>query len=526
MTTIMSASTIAEPTSKAVAGDPSLQPHRPGRWRDPLAIAALAAVVSGAGACRPSLWFDEGATISASASRTLPQLWLLLSRIDAVHGLYYLLMHGWFMVFPPTEFWSRVPSCLAVGAAAAGTVVFTRQFSGRATAVCAGVIYALLPRTTWAGVEARSYALSGTAAVWLTVLLIAAVRRNRPWLWLSYALVLMLSVLVNLNLALLVVVYAAMLPALRPGKAAAIWWAVSSAVAIAVMTPFMVFAHGQIYQVAWIFPLNWHNVVDIVQHQYFENSVPFAILAGLVMLTAGVFRLGGAVGPGGDIRRLLLVCAVWMVLPTAVSVIYSAVSKPVYFPRYLFFTAPAMAAVLGVCIVTVTRKRWAVISLLVVFAVAAAPNYLFSQRTRYAKEGWDYSQVADVVAAHAVPGDCLLIDNTVYWAPGPIRALVATRPAAFRPLIDVGRGARAADRGWLWDGHVAVWLVTRQLDKCATLWTISGHDKALPNHQSGRSLAPGRVLGHAPAYRFAGELGFRIVERWQFHRAQVVKSVR
>ncbi len=489
-------------------------------------IAVLAAVVSGAGACRPSLWFDEGATISASASRTLPQLWLLLSHIDAVHGLYYLTMHGWFMVFPPTEFWSRVPSCLAVAAAAAGTVAFTRQFSGRATALCAGVIYALLPRTTWAGIEARSYALSGAAAVWLTVLLIAAVRRNRSWLWLSYALVLMLSVLVNLNLALLVVVYAAMLPVLRPGKSAAIWWAVTSAVAIGVMTPFMIFAHGQIFQVGWIFPVNWHYVIDVVQHQYFENSVPFAILAGLVIVTAGVLRLTGAAGPGGDIRRLLLVCAAWMVLPTAVSIIYSAVSKPVYYPRYLFFTAPAMAAVLGVCIVTVARKRWAVTSLLVVFTVAAAPNYLFSQRTRYAKEGWDYSQVADVVAAHALPGDCLLIDNTVFWAPGPIRALVATRPAAFRPLIDVGRGARAADRGWLWDGNVAVWLVTRQLDKCATVWTISGHDKALPNHQSGRSLAPGHVLGHTPAYQFAGELGFRIVERWQFHRAQVVKSVR
>ncbi len=526
MTTIMSATTLVEPTSAAFAGDRVRRPSRPGRLVDPLAIAALAAVISGAGACRPSLWFDEGATISASASRSLPQLWQLLGHIDAVHGLYYLLMHGWFTVFGPTEFWSRVPSCLAVGAAAAGTAAFTRQFSSRSTAVTAGVVFAILPRTTWAGMEARPYALSAAAAVWLTVLLITALRGNRSWLWLCYALALMLSVLVNLNLALLVVVYAAMLPVIRPGKSAAIWWAVFSAVAIGVMTPFMVFAHGQIFQVAWIFPLNWHNVIDVVQHQYFENSVPFGILAGVLIVAAVVARLVGAGGPAGEIWRLLLVCVAWLVLPTAISVIYSAVSKPVYFPRYLFFTAPAMAAVLAVCIVTVARKRWAVCTVLVVLAVTAAPDYLFSQRTRYAKEGWDYSDVANVVAAHAAKGDCLLIDNTVFWAPGPIRALVATRPAAFRPLVDVGRGARAADRATLWDGHVAVWLVTAQLDKCGTVWTISGRDKTLPGHQSGRSLAPGRVLGHAPAYQFAGELGFRIVERWQFHRTQVVKSVR
>ena len=508
-----------------VAGSPA-RPRRRGRLLDPLAIAVLAAVISAAGASRPSLWFDEGATISASASRSCAQLWKLLGHIDAVHGLYYLVMHGWFMVFPPTEFWSRVPSCLAVGAAAAGVVVFTKQFSLRAIAVCAGVIFALLPRTTWAGIEARSYALSAAAAVWLTVLLIASMRRNRAWLWLLYALALMVGILVNLNLVLLMPVYAVILAVIRPGVSAAIWWAVTSAVAVGAMTPFMFFAHGQIFQVGWIYRLNWHNVIDVAQHQYFDNSVPFGILAGLVLLTALAWRVAGHRPPGRGNGRLLVVCAAWMVVPTAVSLIYSAVSKPVYYPRYLFFTAPAMAVVLAVCVVTFARRRWAVTAVLVALAVAAAPNYLFSQRTRYAKEGWDYSQVADVIATHAAPGDCLLIDNTVFWAPGPIRALPATRPAAFRSLVDVGRGARAAEHGTLWDGQVAVWLVTKKLDKCSTVWSISSRDKTLPNHQSGRSLAPGPLLGRTPTYRFAGELGFRIVERWQFHRAQVVKSTR
>jgi len=158
--------------------------------------------------------------------------------------------------------------------------------------------------------------------------------------------------------------------------------------------------------------------------------------------------------------------------------------------------------------------------------VAASPNYLLSQRQRYAKEGWDYSDVADVISAHAAPGDCLLVDNTVSWLPGPIRALLAARPAAFRPLVDVGRGPRGPKRGTLWDGHVAVWLVVGRLYQCTTLWTISTHDTTLPNHQSGTSLPPGRVLGRAPAYLTPQLVGFRIVERWQFHRTQVIKSVR
>src|SRR5690349_9377770 len=76
---------------------------------DPLIVGVLAAAVSLVGAGRPSFWYDEAATISASYSRTLPELWRMLANVDVVHGLYYLTMHGWFQLFAPTEFWSRVP---------------------------------------------------------------------------------------------------------------------------------------------------------------------------------------------------------------------------------------------------------------------------------------------------------------------------------------------------------------------------------------------------------------------------------
>ncbi|HET7075475.1 MAG TPA: hypothetical protein VFI55_15535 [Mycobacterium sp.] len=497
---------------------------------DVWAIATVAAVISGAWASRPSLWFDEAATITASASRTVPELWKLIGHIDAVHGLYYFLMHGWFALFPPTEFWSRVPSALAVGAAAAGVTVFTKRFvPGRATGACAGVIFAILPRTTWAGIEARSYALAVAAVIWLTVLLIAAVRTNRPRLWLFYALALMLSVLLSLNLLLLVPVYAVMVPLLARTKSPVIRWAVSSAVAVGAMTPFIVFAHGQVGQVNWIYPVSWHYAFDIILRQYFDHSVPFAVLTAVLIVAAAVARLKGARGPAGDVRTLLTVCAAWIVIPTGLIVAYSAISEPVYYPRYLILTTPAMAVIIAVCIVTIARKPRPIAAVLLLFALAGLPDYLFTQRWPYAKEGWDYSQVADLISSHAAPGDCLMVDNTVPWKPGPVRALLASRPAAFQPLIDVERGAYGPKVGWLWDGHVAVWLTTAKINKCSTIWTITDRDKSLPDHQTGQSgqaLPPGTAFGRAPAYRFPGYLGFHIVERWQFHYSQVVKSTR
>ncbi|OBF65851.1 hypothetical protein A5753_00705 [Mycobacterium sp. 852002-51971_SCH5477799-a] len=522
-----------EPTLEPRAGDVGAEPasgRARGRLLDPWAIALFATGVSAAWACRPSLWFDEGATISAAASRTLPELWRLLGHIDAVHGAYYLLMHGWFAIFPPTEFWSRVPSALAVGVAAAGVVVLTRQFTpSRSTAVCAGVVFAILPRITWAGIEARSYAMSVAAAIWLTVLFVAAVRRRRSWLWVGYAVALMVSILLSLNLILLVLVYAAMLPlvaAKGSRKFPTIWWAASTAVALGAMTPFILFAHGQAFQVNWLFPVSWHYAFDITQRQYFDHSVPFAVLSAVIMVAAVAARMAGAPAPPGDIARLLTSCIAWVVLPTAAVVIYSAVDEPMYFPRYLILTTPAMAVVLAICIVTVGRRAWLIAGLVALFVGAAVPDYLFVQRWPYAKEGWDYSQVADLISTHAAPGDCLVVDNTVPWRPGPIRALLATRPAAFRSLIDVERGAYGPKVGSLWDGHVAVWLTTAKINKCPAIWTITNKDNSLPDHQAGRSLPPGSAFGRAPAYRFPGYLGFRIVERWQFHYSQVVKSTR
>lgn len=508
--------------------------HPRGKLADPAIVAGLATIVSGAWAGRPSLWFDEGATISAAASRSLPQLWRLLNHIDAVHGLYYLLMHGWFSVFPPTEFWSRAPSCLAVGAAAGGVVVFAKQFServaalrsARATAICAGIVFAILPRVTWAGIEARPYAAEAAATVWLTVLLIAALRRNTWWLWLCYGLALMLSILLSINMALLVLAYAAMLPVLAGGKSAVHWWAVTSAAGLGLMTPFVLFAHRQVWQVGWISGLNRNLFLDVVHRQYFDHSAPFALLTGLVLVIAIVAQLTGVRRFDAGDRRLLLVCTAWIGIPTGVVLIYSVIVEPIYYPRYLILTAPAMAVVVAVCIITIGRTWWLIAGMLTLLAAAAFPNYFFTQRGPYAKEGWDYSQVADLISAQAEPGDCLLVDNTVPWRPGPIRALLATRPAAFRPLVDIERGFRGPDVGALWDGHVAVWLRTAQINQCTTVWTITDRDKTLPNQQSGQALPPGPILGRAPAYQFPARLGFRIVERWQFHYAQVTKSTR
>jgi mannosyltransferase len=487
-------------------------------------IAVLAAVVSGVAAGRPSLWFDEAATVSA-ATRPLSGLWRLLGHIDAVHGLYYLIMHGWFTFFPASEFWSRAPSFLAVGVAAAGVVVLGRQLSSRSVAVCAGLVFAILPRVTWAGVEARSYAFSAMAAVWLTILLVSAVRRNRRPLWAFYSAALTMSVFLNGYLLLMVAVHAAAVPILAHRRSTTTRWAVASSLALVPVAPFLVFSHTQISQIAWIVPLGPGTVYQVAVDQYFDGSVPFAIAAGALAAAAIVPRIRRIRAPGGA-GRLAAVAVTWTLLPTSALLAYSAVSDPIYYPRYLCFTAPGMALLLGICVVSVARSATAKAAVLLLLTVAAVPNYVLVQHGPQKREGMDFSEVADVITYHAAPGDCLLLDNTTSWRPGPIRALVAARPGAYRKLVDLGRGVPGTVSDHLWDGAVPVWTVQDELRRCSVLWTVSQRDQTLPDYSSGDRLPPGPRLGSVPVYQVPYGYGFRIVERWQFNFAQITKSIR
>lgn len=69
----------------------------------------------------PSYWRDEADTVSA-VSRSFPQLIRLLGHVDAVHGLYYLLLWPVARMAGTGEIATRLPSALAMAAAAGAAV--------------------------------------------------------------------------------------------------------------------------------------------------------------------------------------------------------------------------------------------------------------------------------------------------------------------------------------------------------------------------------------------------------------------
>jgi mannosyltransferase len=148
-----------------------------------------------------------------------------------------------------------------------------KQFSTRTVAVCAGVVFTILPRITWAGIEARSYALTAAAAVWLTVLVIAAARRNGAVLWPLYGVALVVSTLLNVFVVLMVLVHAVVVPVVAKKRPTVVWWAGASAVAVVVAVPFLAVCRTQIAQVRWISPVHLGTVVDIAPRSNTSTTV-------------------------------------------------------------------------------------------------------------------------------------------------------------------------------------------------------------------------------------------------------------
>jgi mannosyltransferase len=303
-------------------------------------------------------------------------------------------------------------------------------------------------------------------------------------------------------------------------------FAITSVLAGCAVTPFVVEAIGQAHQIIWIAPIGRRTIEDVAVQQYFERSPPFAIVSALVVATAVVLWLCTSAQLVQADRQLLTLAIAWLVIPTALILIWSALVHPIYTPRYLCFTAPAMALVLGVCIGALAVTPWAAVAGVSVFALAASPNYVLAQRGPYAKYGMDYSQVADLITARAAPGDCLLVNDTVTFMPAPMRPLMAARPDAYRKLIDLSLWQRATDRNDVFDTNLIPEATAGPLSDCRVVWIITEADKSMPAHEQAPMLAPGPRFGATPAFSVPNNLGFRLVERWQFNLVQVIKATR
>lgn len=374
------------------------------RWWWAVLVGAVGAGIGSALTWVPPIWLDEAATI-LSSTRSFESLGRMIQSIDLVHATYYALMHLWFDVVGVSSFTLRLPSALAIGAASALLVIVLARFGSARVAVIGGLLLAILPRSTWAAAEGRSYALTVLMAVLLTWLLLLALDRTTSraaalW-WALYAAAGILSIAVFLYLALVVAGHAVTVLVLALLRAVhrrhVVAFAVAMGAVIVVAVPYALALSRQVGQVAWIGTSDQSLAYSVLVGQFFDGDRLAAVACALALLAGVVLLARRAVAlTDREAARYLAVFVPLLLVPTGLLLAVSLTVEPLYVSRYLTFSLPAVAALMAAAIGALDRRLGAVCVL--VLAVIVTPNYL-AQRSLDSHERSPWERIAAIIGA-------------------------------------------------------------------------------------------------------------------------------
>jgi mannosyltransferase len=304
----------------------------------PPALLTLVMTVVGIGT--RSLWNDEYATWYA-ATLSFADLKRLVANVDAVVAPYYLLMHGWVAVFGESAASLRMPSALAVAAAAGLTALVGRRLFDAGVGLTAGLLFAGLPAVCRYGQEARPYSFAIALAALATLMLLRAAEQPTWRRWILYGLCLIGAAMVHIvTLSILLAHALYMWHAFRSrGDFRQLRWIAGAVIAVTGVLPLAAKGHDQASAINWI-QLNGTAIAQFPE-RIFGSAPVAAVVAGAAALAAVLLWTRR--------RNSVLLLLAWAVFPP----LFCLVTFPalhLFLHRYLLFTLPAwalLAAALG-----------------------------------------------------------------------------------------------------------------------------------------------------------------------------------
>ena len=381
-------------------------------WLLPAIAGFLISVV---GSERPSYWRDEAATLAA-IRRPVGDLVRMLGNVDAVHGLYYLMMWPVEHVLGSSPVMMRLPSAVAVGVGAALVAAIGRRLVSPWAGLAAGLLYVILPAVSRYGEEARSYAMVMAAAALASYLLVRALaaepagrRRWMIWYGVSIAGLGILNIFGLLILPAHAITIALICRRDLRDPAArrlALGWLVAAVAGVVVASPVLYLGWKQRGQIAWLgvnTSSSGLSTLFSLTGSYLVTTVTLAVIVvALVLSTERSREQRRAAWP----LRLTELSLPWLVVPPLILLAASTV-QPVYTSRYILICIPPLALVAGAAIASYGRAA-GVIALAAVF-FAGAPTQV--QQRAYAGHYDNIKALDHIVAKYKHPGDYVLYTN-------------------------------------------------------------------------------------------------------------------
>jgi mannosyltransferase len=377
-------------------------------------------------------------------------------------------MHFWTAVAGTSVLDLRFPSIAAMAGAVALAGELGRRLFGPTVGVLAGVLLCLMPNMSRYAAEARPYAITCLFSIVAFLLLYRVLDRPGLLGWLAYGIaVLGLGLSHVVALAILSGHLAIVgLRSREAGKGNGSWrpaayWAVTSTVALAIVTPLVWFGLQQSdTQLSWVEPLS------IKKLYYFPEGVVGSVQVGWLLV--GLI----AVAAWRPTRRMteMIVAAV---LPLAAIALVSVLGSSFWVERYLLVVLAPTAILAAASLHRLSKNRWRLLMTSVIFAAAAGPGQVVV-RGRTFKNGSDYRSTATIILHNQQPGDDIVytensrtlragLDYYLRNDPGRPRDVLLRRSAAAIGSLRAAEYSDDASRG----GEVAarvgeakrVWLM-------------------------------------------------------------------
>ncbi len=436
-----------------------------------------------------SLWRDEGDTLSA-ATRPVRGILALIHHQDAVHGLYYLLMHVVVAILGTSPGALRLPSLLATAAAAALTAVLGRRLAAASglpapavTGMAAGLLYVAMPRTTWYAQDARPYAIATLIAVGATWLLVRAIDDSRTRWWIAYAAAMVLLAAMNLLAIVLLLAHGLALLAVRRQAAAGapddsarrippwLGFGAVTAVVLACVAPLALLAGGQTMQISWIHRPGPAAIANLI-----SDFSGVAALEPLVLGLAVLAVVAEAVRwrqPGCTLGRIALP---WLILPPVLLMVASYVDRPIYDERYVLYCIPALALLTAGGLAWLVRLiaplvqpyRWLACAAPVLIAAVIAGLLVVPQEhvRSLSSRPDNLAKVAAVLAAHERPGDAVL------YVPWAAKVVSQAYPASYAGLRDLAQLQSPDGSATLRGTTVSASALARRFRSAGRVWVV------------------------------------------------------
>ncbi|MER5617985.1 glycosyltransferase family 39 protein [Streptomyces sp. NPDC002215] len=423
-----------------------------------------------------SMWRDEAATWQV-AHRTVPEIWHMLDRVDVVHGLYYLFMHGVFTVFGDNLVALRMPSVVAMTGAAALVTLLGARLADRWTGLAAGLGFSLIPAVQQYAQEGRSYALVAACVALTSWLLVAAVDSPGVGRWSAYSAAVLTGALLNWFSLLLLFAHAVTITLARPPRATLLRWAAASSAAVIATLPLILASSAQSGQVAWIPPVGQSTLLGLL----------LTLLVGV--LCAWLARARENHRTPSDARLSLTAVALPLLALPQLVLLAVSLAHPIYLARYVLFSHLGLALLIGAACRALacrlrTPPRWLIPTVMALAFLALLPVET-SLRSAAGRVD-DVLSTAEGVAAVRETGDVVL------YIPAARRDTALVSPANFTGLQDLALASGPLESGTLNGTEASPQQIADAMLAAHRIVVVS--DDSAPSASTDRDQTKQRVL--------------------------------